>query len=149
AGPRRQGVGQAAPANQQRAILDRYGKFDKTQVYRELVGSYRTERGPRQRVVAYLGAVQIGLFGRVRLEGVAADNIGVAAGSRCLLSGLPDLLWTDAAEFGANSDSRPLRVRGCVAAAGLDRTACVGLELLEDQALAVLTALLANLAKIL
>ena len=35
----------------------RRSKGDKDHVYWELVESYRTERGPRQRVVAYLGDV--------------------------------------------------------------------------------------------
>lgn len=53
----------------------RAGKSQKEKVYWQLVESYRSERGPRQRVVAYLGDAEESL--RLGIKGAATSRIGI------------------------------------------------------------------------
>lgn len=90
-------------------------------VYWELVESYRTERGPRQRVVAYLG--DMSESGRVGLELAAKDQKGWQ--SR-LLDESPEPDWVEV-------DSRRLRVERVRDFGGywLGLLACEQLELVD------------------
>jgi hypothetical protein len=53
-------------------------KDGKRHHYWALVESYRTERGPRQRVVAWLG--EMDKSGRLGLENAAQGSVGVQLG---------------------------------------------------------------------
>jgi len=57
-------------------------KDGKRHAYWALVESYRTEHGPRQRVVAYLG--RLDEEGRLGLQEVAAPNAHCDERQRCL-----------------------------------------------------------------
>ncbi len=90
-------------------------------IYWELVESYRTERGPRQRVVAYLG--DMSESGRVGLELAAKDQ---KAWQSRLLDESPEPDWVEV-------DSRRLRVERVRDFGGywLGLLACEQLELVE------------------
>src|SRR5580704_3626263 len=74
-------------------------KSGKQHVYWELVESYRTESGPRQRVVAYLGS----------LSKPVRDGIEIAAEDRCFLHSL-QLFDEDLTPEWAQIDTRNVRV---------------------------------------
>ena len=70
-------------------------------MYWELVESYRTEQGPRQRVVAYLGGIAEGL--RLGVKQLAMDRVGSWQGQ--LFDEAPEPEWVEV-------DTRRLRVEG-------------------------------------
>ena len=70
-------------------------------MYWELVESYRTEQGPRQRVVAYLGGITEGL--RLGVKQLAMDRVGSWQGQ--LFDEAPEPEWVEV-------DTRRLRVEG-------------------------------------
>ena len=60
-------------------------------VYWQLVESYRSERGPRQRVVAYLGDTEESL--RLGIKEIATGRIGIQQTQ--LFSGTPEVEWLE------------------------------------------------------
>ncbi len=69
----------------------RSGKSRTEKVYWQLVESYRSERGPRQRVVAYLGDAEEGL--RTGIKDIATGRIGVHQTQ--LFSETPEVKWVE------------------------------------------------------
>lgn len=69
----------------------RPAKSQKEKVYWQLVESYRSERGPRQRVVAYLGDAKESL--RLGIEGVATGRSGIRQAQ--LFSETPESVWVE------------------------------------------------------
>jgi len=69
----------------------RAGKSQKEKVYWQLVESYRSERGPRQRVVAYLGDTEESL--RLGIREAATSRIGIQQTQ--LFSKTPEPEWVE------------------------------------------------------
>jgi len=69
----------------------RAGKSQKEKVYWQLVESYRSERGPRQRVVAYLGDTEESF--RLGIKEVATSRIGIQQTQ--LFSKTPEPEWVE------------------------------------------------------
>ena len=66
-------------------------KGQKDYIYWELVESHRTERGPRRRVVAYLGNLEEGV--RLGVKEAASGQVGVRQGQ--LLTDDPEPEWVE------------------------------------------------------